>query len=612
MFGKNLSFLNFIARLMIATRVLRAVVSSILIWGAVAGVFEDPNVKTLTDATLGDELKKQQHNLVVFYASWCGYCQELSPKWSEVARKLADAKSSVLVAAVDADENQVAAEEYDIEGLPTIKWISSGEAGGKLTAREYNGIPETERILRWVRKLESGTPAPDLKTTTDLENSRTFQTSIIGVFNKLEGEAYSAFVEQALESDDDVSWFTTTDRGLAGVDSAPTLVFTRNFSNAPLEVVRRPFARPGYGDRESPAEEIAAFVDAHKHPDYYSFDASGISNMMETLEYVEREYHVHAIVPSRLLEDKAFLQRAREAGRAIRDHSQLVLSVAGDDSEINDAFEIREVGDMVQVFFANTGSIKKYSPSGPVKPDDFGVDLIKTIMDSIEKEEDTYRLWASAPVPEKDTDKHGVVTAVRSTLETIVGDQSKDVVVISYVPDDEDEDEDDFYMSLVRDLADGLKGIPSIRVVKFDGHANEHKLLEYSAEMLPAVTVFPAKSDKKPILLDDPMSFSVKSIAEFVHKHAGVKFELPEGLPEEDGVFGIEDEDEEEEFDLATQLGLSEDAFKGARDDDYDNEGPSPHDDDEDDDDDDDDEGPSPHDDDDDDDDEGQSPHIEL
>ncbi len=216
------------------------------------------------------------------------------------------------------------------------------------------------------------------------------------------------------------------------------------------------------------------------------------------------------------------------------------------------------------------------------------MDLIKIIMDSIEKGEDTYRLWASAPVPEKDTDEHGVVTAVRSTLETIVGDQSKDVVVISYVPDEEDGEEDDFYLNIVRDLADGLKGIPSIRVVKFDGYANEHKLLEYSMEMLPAVTVFPANSDKKPILLDDPMSFSVKSIAEFIHEHAGVKFELPEGLPDEDGMFGVEDDDDlDEEFDLAKQLGLGEDAFKavkgtkGTEDEEYEDdedEGPSSHD----------------------------------
>jgi protein disulfide-isomerase A1 len=553
---------------MTATRVLWAVVGSILIWGAIAGVFEDPNVKTLTDATLEDELKKHDHNLVVFYAPWCGYCKELSPKWSEVARELAGAKSSVLVAAIDADENQKSAEEYEIEGLPTIKWISSGEADGKLTARDYNGIPETKRILRWVAKLETGTPAPELKTEKDLEDSRMSQTSIIGVFDKMEGEAYSAFVEHALESEDDLDWFATTNRDLVGVDSAPTLVFSRNFSDTPLEVVRRPFARPSYDGRESPAEELAAFVDAQKHPDYYSFDASTISNMMETLEYVEREHHVHAIVPPRLLVDKAFLERAREAGRAIRDHAQLVLSVAGDDSEIKDAFHIKNLDDEVQVFVANTESIKKYAPSGPVKPDDFGVDLIKTIMDSIEKGEDTYRLWASAPVPEKETDENGVVTAVRSTLETIVGDQSKDVVVISYVPDEEDGAEDDFYLNIVRDLADGLKGIPSIRVVKFDGYANEHKLLEYSIEMLPAVTMFPANGDKKPILLEDPTRFSVKSIAEFIHEHAGVKFELPEGLPDEDGMFGVEDDDDlDQEFDLAKQLGLSEDALKGTEDD---------------------------------------------
>ena len=565
-FGKNRSYtINRVItssqhRMMTATRLLRAVVGSILFLGAIAGVFEDPRVKTLTDATLEDTLKKHQHNLVVFYAPWCGYCQELSPKWSEVARVLAAAKSSVLVAAVDADENPKAADEYDIEGLPTIKWISAAEAGGKLTARDYNGVPDAKGILRWVTKLETGTPAPELKTEQDLKNSRISQTSIIGVFDKLEGEAYSAFMEQALESEDDLGWFTTTDPDLAGVDSAPTLVFVRNFSDTPLEVVRRPFARPSVRGRESPAEELAAFVDAHKHPDFYSFDASGISTMMETLEFVEREHHVHAIVPPRLLMDKVFLERAREAGRAIRDHAQLILSVAGGDSEIKDAFNIEKLDDKVQVAIASTGSIKKYGPSGPIKPDDFGVDLIKTIMDSIEKEEDIYRRWASAPVPEKDTDEHGVVTAVRSTLENIVGDGSKDVVVVSYVPDEEDDEENEFNMKLMRDLADGLKGIPSIRVVKFDGSANEHKLLEYALEFLPAVTMFPANGDKKPILMDDPMSFSVKSIAEFIHKHAGVKFVLPEGLPDEDDAFHGEDDDDDlgEGFDLSKHLGLDE------------------------------------------------------
>lgn len=549
-----------------ATRLLRAALCSILILGAIAGVFDDPNVTMLTDATLEDTLKKHQRNLVVFYAPWCGYCQQLSPKWSEVARELAEAKSSVLVAAIDAEENQKAAEEYEIEGLPTIKWISRNEEDGKLEAKDYNGMPEAKGILRWVEKLESGTPAPELKTKEDVERSREYETSIIGVFDKFEGDAYAAFIEQALESEDVVEWFTTTDQDLVGVDGAPSLVFARNFSNTPLEVVRRPFGRAGA--RDSPAEEIAEFVDANKHPDFYAYDASGIATMMETLEFVEREHHVHAIVPERLLNDKEFLQRAREAGRAIRDHAQLILSVAGDDSEIKDTFKFEKLDNAVQVFVAHTESIKKYSPPRPIKPEAFDAELIQNLMESIEKGEDAFRVWASAPVPEKDTDDHGVTTAVRSTLDAIIGDKTKDVVVVSYVPEDDEEEENDFYLGVLRSLADALKDIPSIKVVKFDSYANEHKLLEYPFEELPAVTLFPANGDKKPIHLEDHSSFSVKAIAEFIHANAGVKFELPADLPDEDHMFqgiGEDDDDLGEEFSLS-DLGLDDEDDETAHD----------------------------------------------
>lgn len=545
------------------SRFLRALLCSIWVTIVFGGVFEDQNVKLLTDADLDDTLKNSTNSLVVFYAPWCGYCQQLSPKWSEVASELKYSK--VLVAAIDAEENPNAAEEYGIEGLPTIKMItSSGGDNPSLKARDFAGMPETKAILRWVEKLTTGSPAPELKTKQDVELSREHSTSIIGVFEKFEGEAYEAFIDQALESEDGLAWYTTTDVDLVGVDSAPTLVFARNFPDTPLEVIRRPFARTE--GRDGPGDELSEFVDTHKHPDYYAYDASGISTMMETLEYVEREYHVHVIVPPRLLKDKDFLRRAREAGRAVRDHAQLVLSVAGGDSEINDAFKIEKLEDEVQVFVAHTESIKKYSTPSPVKPEAFDADLLKDMMKSVQGGEDTYRVWASAIVPEPDTDEHGVKTAVRSTLDEIVGDKKKDVVVVSYVPEDEVSETGDYFLGILHGLADALKGIPSVQVVRFDSYANEHKLLEYPFEELPAVTVFPATEEKEktPVLLEDHSSFSIKALGEFIHKHAGVKFELPSDLPDEDEMMGDmifgegpddEEEDLGEDIDLA-DLGL--------------------------------------------------------
>ena len=544
---------------------LRAVLSAICVGIAFAGVFVDPNVTPLTDATLDATLKNHTHSLVVFYAPWCGYCQQLSPKWSEVASELKD--SPVLVAALDAEENQDAAEEYEIEGLPTIKLItSSGGDVPSLKARDFNGEPEAKSILRWVEKVTSATPAPEVKTSEDLERIREQKTSIIGVFDKLEGEAYDAFVEQTLDSQDDLAWYTTTDLDLAGVDSAPTLVFSRNFPGTPLEVVRRPFARAT--GRGEPDEEIFDFVEAHKHPDYYVYGPSETSRMMEELEFVEREHHIHVIVPPRLLEDKDFLKRAREAGRAVRDRAQLILSVFSDDSEIKGSFKMQKLDDEVQVFVAHTESIKKYGPESPIKPEAFDVDMLTDLMKSIEAGDDTFRTWASAPAPKEDTDKHGVKTAVRSTLEEIVGDEKKDVFVIAYVPEGDnddagEDDEGDFFLQIMRGLADALEGVPSDQIVRFDAYANEHALFQFPFEEMPMFTLFPATDgkEKTPVHLEDAQAgFSIKALAEFVHRHAGVKFELPADLPDDMG-----DEDLGEEISLA-DLGLDVDGVFGGED----------------------------------------------
>ncbi|CAI0551022.1 unnamed protein product [Linum tenue] len=56
--------------------------------------------------------------LVEFYAPWCGHCQALTPAWEKAATVL---KGVATVAAVNADEHKGLAQEYGIQGFPTIK-----------------------------------------------------------------------------------------------------------------------------------------------------------------------------------------------------------------------------------------------------------------------------------------------------------------------------------------------------------------------------------------------------------------------------------------------------------------------------------------------------------
>jgi thioredoxin 1 len=67
--------------------------------------------------------------LVDFWAQWCPPCHMLSPVLDEIASELSD---KLIVAKVNVDENQVAAQRYGILAMPTLSVFRNGEIIAKM------------------------------------------------------------------------------------------------------------------------------------------------------------------------------------------------------------------------------------------------------------------------------------------------------------------------------------------------------------------------------------------------------------------------------------------------------------------------------------------------
>uniref|UniRef100_A0A0K2SVX8 protein disulfide-isomerase n=1 Tax=Lepeophtheirus salmonis TaxID=72036 RepID=A0A0K2SVX8_LEPSM len=116
-------------------------------------------VVELTDSNFKKEvLDSDDMWLVEFFAPWCGHCKNLEPHWKSAASEL---KGKVKLGAVDATVYPGLAQQYGVQGYPTIKYFPSGlKRDGP---EEFDGGRTKEDIVAWaLERFELNLPAPDV------------------------------------------------------------------------------------------------------------------------------------------------------------------------------------------------------------------------------------------------------------------------------------------------------------------------------------------------------------------------------------------------------------------------------------------------------------------
>jgi len=89
--------------------------------------------------------------LLEFYAPWCGHCKNLAPKYEELAEKFSSV-DSIMIAKMDATENEIDHPKVDVQGFPTIFFFPKGD---KANPVQYDGGRDVQGFTEYLKKHAS-------------------------------------------------------------------------------------------------------------------------------------------------------------------------------------------------------------------------------------------------------------------------------------------------------------------------------------------------------------------------------------------------------------------------------------------------------------------------
>ena len=89
----------------------------------------------------------KEAEVLYFYTEWCPYCKKAAPIWEEIVDKFNGKiinNTTVFFKKIDCDKDEEIADQYKVEGYPTIKLIKENEV------IEYNAKPNVETLTQFL------------------------------------------------------------------------------------------------------------------------------------------------------------------------------------------------------------------------------------------------------------------------------------------------------------------------------------------------------------------------------------------------------------------------------------------------------------------------------
>ncbi|XP_076949767.1 protein disulfide-isomerase-like [Bidens hawaiensis] len=225
---------------------------------------EKEYVLTLDHSNFSEVVSKHKFIVVEFYAPWCGHCKNLAPEYEKAAAVLSSHDPMVTLAKVDAnaEENKGLAEQFGIQGFPTIKILKNG---GEIV-QDYKGPREADGIVEYLKK-QVGPASFEIKTPEDASSLiDDKKVIVVGIFPTLSGEEFTNFTTLADKLRSDYDFLHTT--------KAELLPHGESTVTAPTVRLLKPFDELSVDFQKFDIESLEKFIQDSSIPLVTLFDQS--------------------------------------------------------------------------------------------------------------------------------------------------------------------------------------------------------------------------------------------------------------------------------------------------------------------------------------------------
>nr|KJB20274.1 hypothetical protein B456_003G141300 [Gossypium raimondii] len=406
---------------------------------------DDKDVVVLKEGNFSDFIEKNKFVMVEFYAPWCGHCQALAPEYAAAATELKG--EEVVLAKVDATEENELAQEYDVQGFPTVYFFVDGEH------KPYPGARNKEAIVTWIKK-KIGPGISNITTIDEAERILTSESKVaLGYLNSLVGPE-SEEIAAASRLQDDVSFYQTVNP-----DVAKLFHLDPQVKRPALVLVKMEAEKINYFDGRFVKTAISEFVFSNKLPLITIFTRESAPSIFES------DIKKQILMFAALNISEKYLPSFQEAAKSFK--GKLIFVYVQVDNEdfgrpVADYFGVSGDGPKLLAYTGNDDA-RKFVFDGEVTLDKikaFGEDFL---------EDRLKPFYKSEPIPE--TNDGDVKVVVGNNFDEIVLDESKDVLLEIYAPWC---GHCQALEPTYNKLAKHLRGIDSLVIAKMDGTTNEH------------------------------------------------------------------------------------------------------------------------------------------